>query len=298
MKLTTNYNLKKPEGGDTVNIEDFNYNSDIIDNEFNVINTKLDEALQLGVNAKDNVVQAINSKKTVPNVTNENNWEFLSQSIRNIKEGSGNAVASDVLAGKTFTNNDGVEYTGTMVNRGGATTVTPKTSNQTKAAGYYSGAITIKGDSNLVASNILSGKSIFGVKGNVVAGMRWASGTAPVTVDTSSNSASHSWVQVTGLAFTPNLVILTLANSSAYYCAEYALSMRSGHSLLSNTSIFKAGRDYVMYTVDEEWYRDYTNTGTMITYNYYQMGTNSFRIPISFESGYGANMKYNWYAIE
>ena len=32
MKLTTNYNLKKPEGSDTVNIEDFNYNADIIDN--------------------------------------------------------------------------------------------------------------------------------------------------------------------------------------------------------------------------------------------------------------------------
>ena len=32
MKLTTNYSLKKPEGSDVVNIDDFNYNADMIDN--------------------------------------------------------------------------------------------------------------------------------------------------------------------------------------------------------------------------------------------------------------------------
>lgn len=48
----------------------------------------------------------------------------------------------------------------------GATTYTPTTSNQTIAAGTYcSGAQTIKGDSNLVAGNIKSGVSIFGVAG-------------------------------------------------------------------------------------------------------------------------------------
>lgn len=47
-----------------------------------------------------------------------------------------------------------------------ATTYTPKTSNQTIAAGTYcSGAQTIKGDANLVAGNIKSGVSIFGVTG-------------------------------------------------------------------------------------------------------------------------------------
>ena len=54
-----------------------------------------------------------------------------------------------------------------IVSRGGAQTITPSTSNKTLNKGYYKGNITIKGDSNLVASNILSGKSIFGVKGNV-----------------------------------------------------------------------------------------------------------------------------------
>lgn len=48
-----------------------------------------------------------------------------------------------------------------------ATTYTPTTSNQTIAAGTYcSGIQTIKGDSNLVAGNIKSGVSIFGVNGS------------------------------------------------------------------------------------------------------------------------------------
>ena len=49
----------------------------------------------------------------------------------------------------------------------GATTYTPKTSNQTIASGtYLTGTQTIKGDSNLVAGNIKSGVSIFGVSGS------------------------------------------------------------------------------------------------------------------------------------
>ena len=80
---------------------------------------------------------------------------------------AGTAVASNVLSGKTFINSTGETITGTMANRGGAQTVTPGTSNKTLNSGYYSGNITVKGDSNLVAENIVSGKSIFGVTGNV-----------------------------------------------------------------------------------------------------------------------------------
>lgn len=48
----------------------------------------------------------------------------------------------------------------------GATTWTPKTTNQTIASStYLTGVQTIKGDSNLIASNIKSGTSIFGVTG-------------------------------------------------------------------------------------------------------------------------------------
>lgn len=49
-----------------------------------------------------------------------------------------------------------------------AATYTPTTTDQTIAAGQYlTGAQTIKGDVNLLASNIKSGVSIFGVAGNL-----------------------------------------------------------------------------------------------------------------------------------
>ena len=52
-----------------------------------------------------------------------------------------------------------------------AQTITPGTSNKTIASGrYLTGTQTIKGDSNLVAGNIKSGVSIFGVAGSLIVG--------------------------------------------------------------------------------------------------------------------------------
>ena len=63
-----------------------------------------------------------------------------------------------------------------------ATTYTPTTSNQTIAAGTYcSGVQTIKGDANLVAGNIKSGVSIFGVAGTVSEGENVSAETAEYT---------------------------------------------------------------------------------------------------------------------
>lgn len=60
-------------------------------------------------------------------------------------------------------------YIGSGITKKTAATYTPTTSNQTISSGQYlSGTQTIKGDSNLKSSNILSGVSIFNVNGSVV----------------------------------------------------------------------------------------------------------------------------------
>ena len=75
------------------------------------------------------------------------------------------AVASDVLAGKYFHTADGTKTAGTIASQA-AQTITPGTTDQTIAASkYLAGAQTIKGDAKLVAENIKSGVSIFGVSG-------------------------------------------------------------------------------------------------------------------------------------
>lgn len=121
-------------------------------------------------------------------------------------------TAADLLAGKELIDQDGNPVTGTMPEAAQATpsisvssaglitasatqaaghvaagtksatkqlttkaaaTITPGTANQTIAAGtYLTGAQTIKGDANLLAANIKSGVSIFGVAGTLESGVK------------------------------------------------------------------------------------------------------------------------------
>ena len=58
--------------------------------------------------------------------------------------------------------------------------ITPGATDQTIAAGQYlTGTQTISGDANLVAENIISGKSIFGVSGSVVIQKYYTGTTEP-----------------------------------------------------------------------------------------------------------------------
>ena len=76
------------------------------------------------------------------------------------------AVAGEILSGKTAYV-AGQKVTGNIQSKAAAT-YTPTTSDQTIAADQYlSGAQTIKGDANLVASNILKDVTIFNVTGNL-----------------------------------------------------------------------------------------------------------------------------------
>ena len=72
---------------------------------------------------------------------------------------------------KQTTNAVSKTYVGSGVTKKSAATYTPGTSDQSIASGQYlSGTQTIKGDANLVAGNIKSGVSIFGVTGTYTGG--------------------------------------------------------------------------------------------------------------------------------
>lgn len=76
------------------------------------------------------------------------------------------AGAAQILAPYQTYDSSNKLIKGTITSKG-AQTYTPKTVSQTIAKGQYlSGNQTIQGDENLKASNIKSGVSIFGVKGN------------------------------------------------------------------------------------------------------------------------------------
>jgi len=163
----------------------------------------------------------------------------------------GDAVAADVLSGKTIGTETGL-VTGTMPNRGAGGTVTPGTSAQTKAAGYYSSPITIVGDANLVPANILTGKKIFDVPG---AAKRVVEGTT-YWVDTSNSSS----ITVTGLGFKPRKINILYFYSSFTYFSTYtdesqryfiAAIATSTSSFLKDTGIiWSVTNDGFVMTVD------------------------------------------------
>ena len=73
-----------------------------------------------------------------------------------------------------------------------AKTWTPKTTNQTIAAGTYcTGKQTIKGDSNLKAANIKKGVSIFGVTGTFSESVKVSTGSVSVASETETIEISN-----------------------------------------------------------------------------------------------------------
>lgn len=98
-----------------------------------------------------------------------------------------NVSTAGYISAGTATNSS-VSLTASVTTKAAAT-ITPTTSNQSIAAGtYLTGAQTIAGDSNLVAGNIKSGVSIFGVSGTYSGGSVSLQAKTGITPSTSSQT--------------------------------------------------------------------------------------------------------------
>lgn len=98
-------------------------------------------------------------------------------------------TAATMLSGYTAHDSSGTAITGSIQSQA-AQTITPTITNQTIASGkYLSGAQTILGDANLVASNIKDGVPIFGVTGSYTGG----GGGNTFVVTVSYNDQTEMW---------------------------------------------------------------------------------------------------------
>ena len=97
----------------------------------------------------------------------------LTKSVSNTPQVTAGYISSGTAG------NTSVSLTASVTTKAAAT-ITPGTSNQTISPGtYLTGTQTITGDANLVGSNIISGKSIFGVSGSVVIHKYYTGSSAP-----------------------------------------------------------------------------------------------------------------------
>lgn len=115
-------------------------------------------------------IQASNIKKgavvKIGDSANSGRITSITGTYTNLPSTSGSPItANKILSGYIGFVNGSSAITGTIPSKG-ATTITPGTGNQTIASGYYlSGTQTIKGDANLIASNIRAGIKIFNTTG-------------------------------------------------------------------------------------------------------------------------------------
>lgn len=151
----------------------------------------------------------------------------------------GNTIPSHVLAGDIFSTDDIIGGIGTMPNYAGTAQNSTGTANDgggnlwlNTPTGYYTIGSSIKAyDANYIASNIISGKSIFGLVGTAtiqsLGGKRWASGTASLN--------GVQIIEVTGLSFLPSVVLVyspTSSNQRMFYSSAFSTTTyaREDHS--------------------------------------------------------------------
>lgn len=179
----------------------------------NDLESRINQANQNVTNGKTAIANAITSKGIT--ASSSDPFSTLASKISTpslVNTADASATSSDIRNGKDGYIN-GNKITGTLaVQSTVPQTITPTTSNIVKGAGIYDGSLTIAGDPNLVPSNILSGKSIFGVNGSLVLGKKYANGAF--------NYIGQTTQSITGLTFTPRIILVTCYYYFKYYYSD------------------------------------------------------------------------------
>lgn len=164
-----------------------------------------------------------------------------------VVEATGDALAGDVLTGKTFSKAGQAGIAGTMPNRG-YVAITPSTVNQAIPAGYHSGSGVVYGDPNLIAASIKAGVNIFGVQGAAVEGAAISSIQTGLTTIGAQTDVTITPVDLSKsiLVFLPNYD--SSASTTGY---DYTKVIPTAHFINNSTIRFTA---FLGYGLNARWF--------------------------------------------
>ncbi|NSB50306.1 hypothetical protein FHX91_004144 [Clostridium saccharobutylicum] len=297
MLKTTNYGLKKPEGTDVVNIDDINYNTDILDTQLKKINDNLGDAVkkdgsvQRGLNADtvdgkhasdfaanshshDRLIGANSNTIRVDNVNDyagldkKNNIDISSWYGVSIS----NACPNTGVQGKPSVSIDArtgnISTSGSIWIPNGDIYVNGQSLFQSAAnvKSKVADAINNKGGS---ANSGMSGEQLAASIGNMSAG-KISTGTTQVTksIRNTSRNEIYFYLDLTPcIDFTPDFVITTTTASGTAYCYDWRNEMG-----VSNTfyTVFDTYSNRIIYSFldndDDTIYCDYSNIANTLQY--------------------------------
>lgn len=160
----------------------------------------------------ENLASAISTIPKSSGATLQSKSVTPTESAQTVKPDSGYDGLSSVSVGAISKT-----YIGSSIPRQAAQTITPGTADKTIASGkYLTGTQTIKGDANLVAGNIKSGVSIFGVAGSYAGSGTSGSGGAQIATGTftpADVTLMDIPVVVSGIGFKPKAVYIYAAEN-------------------------------------------------------------------------------------
>ena len=145
-----------------------------------------------------------------------------------------------------------------------AATITPGTSNQTITSGtYLTGTQTIDGDANLVAGNIKSGTTIFGVTGSYSGGGSISTDTKTATASNYPTSLSFTSMKGEPKMFTVRLnAQVSSSGSTTYY---YIVDITSHGSGTVHGNCFRIGSTRRVDNITSGYSWSYSGTTLTIT---------------------------------
>lgn len=190
-------------------------------------------------NGKSAIATAVNGKGGTANASMTfSQLASAVTGIPNIDEATGDAVASNVLAGKTFSNDVGNGIVGTMPDRAGVNSSTQNSIVGTTLrfrppTGYYDGVDDLVSvtDADFIAGNIKSGVDLFGLVGTLVDGTGKKSYASGV-IASSGGTLQYSYIDSSG---NPNYPYTTISPGFV----PRIIKIRNGSN--GNITIFQSG---------------------------------------------------------